>query len=62
VVKGLAKQRNCLRHDLRVKCVDVGLSESEEGLLSNDTTSLTHIRTLPEVGCDFAAAFSRFKR
>ncbi len=62
MVKGLAKQRNCLRHDLPVKCVDLSLFESEERLLPNDTTSLTHIRTLPEVGCNFEAAFSRFKR
>jgi hypothetical protein len=31
VVKGLAKQGNCLRHDLLVKCVDVNLFASKSG-------------------------------
>jgi hypothetical protein len=31
VVKGLAKLRNCLRHDLRVKYVDVNLFSRKSG-------------------------------
>ena len=31
MVKGLAKQGNCLRHDPKVKCVDVSLFASKSG-------------------------------
>jgi hypothetical protein len=43
VVKGLARQMCCVRHDLRVKCVDAyHFKKKEERLLPNDTPMIKH--------------------